>query len=404
MSLHSIRLKFMALALSLLVSACGGRGGPAAPPAGGITVTPGNTQVTVTWIAEPGVEYWLLYGLSPNISVNDLSVSHRWATNITSPYVLTGLANGSTYYFTMNARIGGGSGGDGTPTVSAVPRPAGATWSPGGAMGASNMRGIAYGTASGSSLNYVAVGDAGAIYRGTDGINWTAVSTGPNVNFRAALYTLGEFIAIGAAGTIYHSADMATWTAATSNTVNNLNALASNGALVVAVGDNGTILYSNDKNTWTAASAVPTANHLYGVVYAANGRWVAVGAGGTLLSSTDASNWIAAASGTTQDLNGVAVNSAYTYIGVGANGAVVRSTDGVNWSAQAVSPAAGLFAVNASANQFLAVGAGGTAFTSPDGVTWTSQTTGTALNLLALTGSSTQYFAIGQSGLNISSK
>lgn len=370
---------------------------------------PGNGQVTVSWVPDPGVEYWLLYAPVSSISTTSPPPGHVWVLRVTSPYVVAGLTNGVTYSFTLNGRINGGPGGPGTPSVSAIPRPAGATWTAGAAMGTSEMHGVAYGTASDATVNYVAVGNAGAIYRASDGINWTSVTSAPIVDFNAALYTLGKFIAVGAAGNpagnIFYSTDIATWTPATSNTGSNLNALASNGTQVVAVGDNGTILSSTDGVTWTAPATVPTMNHLYGIAYSPSGLWVAVGAVGTLLTSADGSNWTSVAPVTGSDLKGVAVQvtTTYTFVAVGTAGTVLKSSDGANWTSQTLT-ASGLFAVNASANQFLAVGAAGAAFTSPDGTTWTSQNTATSANLFGLFGSSTQYFAVGQGGTNISSR
>lgn len=373
---------------------------------------PGNSQVTVSWVPDPGVEYWLLYAPVSSISTTNLPPGHVWVLNVTSPYVVTGLTNGVTYSFTLNGRISGGPGGPGTPSVSAIPRPAGATWTAGAAMGTSEMHGVAYGTASDATVDYVAVGKAGAIYRGIDGINWTSVTSGPVVDLNAALYTLGKFIAVGAAnpaGNIFYSTDLATWTPATSATGSNLNALASNGALVVAVGDNGTIRYSGDAINWTAAATVPTTNNLYGVGYFPNGLWIAVGAGGTLLTSTDGINWNSVVSGTSSDLRSVAVRVAtvapvYTFVAVGATGTVATSTDGASWTSQTLSPASDLFATSASAGQFLAVGSAGAAFTSVDGITWVAQNTLTSANLLGLFGSSSLFLAVGQNGTNISSR
>ena len=73
-----------------------------------------------------------------------------------------------------------------------MPRPGGESWKTGSTLGTSAIRSVAYGTASDSTVDYVAVGDAGAIYKGTDGINWSAVSTGPKVDFRAATYALSK--------------------------------------------------------------------------------------------------------------------------------------------------------------------------------------------------------------------
>jgi hypothetical protein len=77
MSFHSMRLAFAAVLIGLLVCGCGGTGSPAPPPAGGITVTPGDGQVTITWIPDPGVTYWLFFAQADSISTESLSTPHQ---------------------------------------------------------------------------------------------------------------------------------------------------------------------------------------------------------------------------------------------------------------------------------------------------------------------------------------
>lgn len=410
MNFSSLRLKITALLFSALVAACGGNGSPAAPPTGGITVVPGNTQVTVSWLPEPGVEYWLWYAPGPTVTIS--TPGHVSRAKVTSPFVLTGLVNGTTYSFAVNGRIDGGAGGALSTSKTTVPRPAGATWTAGGAMGAVDLRGIALGTASDATVNFVAMGNAGTIFKGTDGMNWTSVATGPTVDFKATVYTLGQFMAVGApsaTGNIFLSKDIATWAPATTNpgSTQTLNALASNNTLVVAVGDNGTIQTSIDGLTWVATTS-PTTSHLYGVTYTASGLWLASGAAGTLLSSPDGKVWTARTSNTVKDLRAVAATTPTAggtlYIAAGLGGALSTSPDGITWVNQTLAGAPDLYAINAAAIQSLVVGESGAAFTSTDGVTWTALTTGTASNLYALIGSPTQYIAIGAAGTNISSK
>ena len=130
MLFSSLRQSLATLMVAVLVSACGGSGGSSAPaPAGGITVTPGDGTATITWSMAPGVKYWLFYAPNKTITTTDwINVpGSRAVLDVTSPYVVTGLANGFTYYFTVNGRNGDGPGGPGSPTVSIVPRPAGET-------------------------------------------------------------------------------------------------------------------------------------------------------------------------------------------------------------------------------------------------------------------------------------
>lgn len=89
-------------------------------------------------------------------------------TNAVSPMVVSNLTNGTLYSFTVNGRIDGGPGGTGSPAVTAIPRLAGGIWVVGTPIGSTNINGIAYGTF------FVAVGDSGALFTSTDGINWVA--------------------------------------------------------------------------------------------------------------------------------------------------------------------------------------------------------------------------------------
>jgi hypothetical protein len=403
----------------ILVSACGGRGGPAPAPSGGLTVTPSDGQVIVSWNPDPGVEYWLWYvaGTSISSDVPTSTPGHRSIIRVASPYVLTGLTNGTTYAFTLNGRFDGGPGGGGTPSVTAVPRPAGTTWVAGGAMGAADMRGLAFGAATDGTAYLVAAGGTGAIYRSTFGIttsalSWTLVPAGIAGNLNAAVYAFSKFIAVGDTGGVYYSADAQTWSAGTSATGQNLNAVSTNGSLAVAVGNAGVIQYSTDGVTWTAAASVPaTVFNLLGVAYN-NGTWFAVGTHGTIFASADGSNWSTVTSGTILDLNGSAFRAATTstagtfaaaYVVVG-QGVILTSVDGATWTIPPGSPASNFSAVSPVASQFLAVGAGGVVYTSPDGLTWTSRTSGTGVNLLGLINYQTQYVAVGQSGLSIYSR
>jgi photosystem II stability/assembly factor-like uncharacterized protein len=425
MSFHSMRLALAAVLISGLLGACGG-GGPAPAPVGGLTAVAGDGQVTLSWAPDAGVDYWLFFAPTSSISTTSLSNApgHQGRTNITSPYVLAGLTNGVTYSFTIDGRYGNGAGGPGTPSVSAVPRPAGTTWTPGTGMGTASMRGIAFGAAATTTASYIAVGDGGALYQSTDGIsNWTAITTSTiTTNLNAAVGTLSKFIAVGDSGNIFYSSDTVTWPPATSNTTQKLNALTSNGTIVVAVGDGGTIRYSFDGGTWYVAAIVPPiSNNLYGVTYAGSGLWLAVGAAGTLIGSLDGINWTAVTSNTFADLKGIAYRPATTitdpattptvtsypatYTAVGLGGTVVTSTDGgITWIPRIVSPASDLLALYPTVSQFLAVGAGGAAFTSVDGINWTSRTTGTTASLFGLINAQAQYIAVGQGGTNIYSR
>ena len=410
MFLSSVRQALAALFVAVLVTACGGSGDPAPAPTGGIAVSPGDGKATVTWQMDPNVKYWVFY--APTTSA---ITTANWtnfpgsvaAMNVSSPYVVTGLVNGFTYGFTVNGRTGDAAGGPGSPSVSIIPRPAGATWSAPQVLGSNTLRGITYGLSTADSLGYyLAAGDNGSAFKSRDGLTFTAAASVPNTNVNAVIYNLSKYMAVGASGIIYTSTDLNSWTPANAATGQNLNAIASNGTIAIVVGNNGTVRSTADGIVWTGVT-VPTTQNLYGITYTAAGYWVAVGAGGTVLTSADGVTWTAAASGTTADLRAVAVQAytTYTYVAVGDSGTILRSTDnGATWTAQASPTQSNLLAVSAASTQFLVTGSSGTIATSVDGITWTSRASGTTTDLYAVISGLAQYVAVGSGGVTINSQ
>jgi photosystem II stability/assembly factor-like uncharacterized protein len=400
---HKVSIILMALVLS----ACGGAGSSASAPSA-FKVTPGNGQVTITWQADPGVEYWLMYSAtSAGLDIKNPPVGHVWATNVTSPYVITGLTNGVAYSFAMNGRTGGGAGGPQTASLTATPHVAGSTWTAGATAGSNDLLGLAYTTA-----NYVAVGTGGALYKGTDGVSWTQFVPVPSIAFKAATYAFGKFIAVGAAtggssNNVLYSTDTVTWNGAAAGSTA-LNALASNGTTVVAVGDGGKVFYSTDGGNWTAASGLTgLVSDLYSVAYSAAGMWVAVGQNGALLTSSDGMAWTVQAAITvpgSYKLNAVTATASGVFVVVGDHGTILTSSNGTSWAAQTSPSVANLYAVSTDSVQYLAVGAGGTVLSSVDSANWTSITqTSVTTDLMAIVGSVTQYVVVGKAGANMSS-
>lgn len=397
---------FIAVVLAAFsLAGCLNNGSSAPPPAGGLTLTPGDGQITVSWAMSPGVEYWLFTAPASSISTTDWAsvAGGRALMNVSSPYAVTGLINGITYSFALNARTDDGPGGAGTPSVSAVPRLAGNTWVAGAPLGTNNLRGAMFG------VSHIAVGLGGTMYSSSTGKTWTPVSPVTSKDLHAALYVNGAYLAGGAGGTALSSTDAIAWTAQPTGIASDLYAIASNlSNLIVAVGANGTIITSADGKTWSVAANSGTTKNLYGVAYCAygGGMWVAVGAGGLILTSTDASNWQAVASGSTADLRGVAYGptaGASAFVAVGASGTLVTSPDGANWTLQPAPTKAALNAV-IYATQFIAVGAGGTVFSSVDGTSWAAKASGTVSDLNAIEHAPYSYSVVGAEGANLYSQ
>jgi predicted small lipoprotein YifL len=407
----------LAIIAALLLTGCGNKGDPAPAPAD-VRVVPGDGSATVSWTMAPGVEYWMFAAVANSVTpqnCNSLTLC-RTILNATSPLVVSGLINGTTYSFTVNGRTGGGPGGPGSIPVSTVPRLAGASWTVGTSIGSNDLRGVTYGAAVvavGVVVPVgvvVAVGTQGAMFSSSDGgITWTALTSGVSSDLNAAVYG-GIYMAAGAGGAMLSSSDAITWTSLNSATPNNIYALTTNGGGVyLAAGANGTIIYTTDRVNWVAANS-GTANDLRGMTYG-NGRYVAVGAQGTLLTSTDAVTWQAVAGQSSSDLIGVAygllsptstsLTSTSQFVAIGADGTLTTSTDGVTWTPQPPIATTNPLAAVAYGTQFVAVGANGSIITSTDGVNWQAQTSGTSNNLNAVTRNLYGYSVVGNAGVNL---
>lgn len=412
MSFRSLKLFLAAVVSAALLLACGGESAPAP-----LTVSAKSTEssVTLTWAMEPGVEYWLFYG-PQNLVPSSTASMHNWigvpggnsVINVKSPYVVTGLSNGTVYAFSINGRSNGGPGGPGSTPVFGAPRLAGANWQlgPNNPLGSNDLLAVTYGSL------YVAAGNNGALYSSSDGLTWSTQKSGTPNKLNGASF-FGNYRVVGDGGLILSSVDGTTWTAQTSGTTQHLYAIASNFFnLVVAVGANGTILTSSDGVNWTAAAS-PTSNHLYAVQFSIydGGTWIAVGAGGTLLKSTDGVTWGVSPSGTAVDLTAVAfggadstVNRADRFVVVGNSGTLLNSLDGVTWT-QASLPVAFDFKSVVFGRRFIAAGSGGNILLSDDGVNWVaSAATGTSNTLYSVVRGFSTYSAVGAGGVNVLSE
>jgi photosystem II stability/assembly factor-like uncharacterized protein len=134
------------------------------------------------------------------------------------------------------------------------------------------------------------VGAGGTILTSTDGLTWTAQTSGTTSDLKAignnSTYlnsvTTYTYVAVGANGTVLTSSDAITWTAQNANTSASLNALSSVNQFM-AVGNNGTIITSADGITWTARTSNTTDN-LTTLLRASN-QYVAVSDTGKIIYS-----------------------------------------------------------------------------------------------------------------------
>ncbi len=270
-----------------------------------------------------------------------------------------------------------------------------------------------------SDGNYIIVGAAGAILTSTDGATWVTRPSGTTANLGAVAHLNGvwvatannantilsstnngatwtlrssaattamlnaaaaapngsSLVAVGnvssGSGVIVRSIDGATWLPQTSGTSSQLNGVTYFFDSYLAVGNGGTILTSSEGTSWSSVSSGVTANLMF--VGELNGSIHAAGASGTILTR-NAGAWSAIASGTTQQLNGLAYGplaAGAAYVAVGNNGTILKSTDGATWSPATSGTTQPLNSVAFGANAFVAVGGGGTILRSIDGATWT---------------------------------
>lgn len=400
--------KFLARSLvvlgALFATACNvGGGGSSVNAPSDVKVVAGDGGVTVSWTMESGVEYWVFSAAASSISTDNWSTlpQARVVRNATSPQIITGLTNGTTYSFTVNGRTSGGPGGPGSPSISVVPRLSGLAWTAGTPLASSNLKGLGFFASTYPGL-FVTVGTAGSAFAGPDAINWTPVTTGVTTDLNAVAYGGGKFVAVGTGGAMVTSLDATTWTTGTSGTANDLYAIALGNGGLVAVGASGTILRSGDGgSTWTIQSS-GTTNHLYGVNWV-NLQYVAVGANGTVLTSADGAAWTVGTTPTVESLRGVAYSpSVLLYVAVGTAGAMISSPDAVTWTSI---PPVTLNQLNGISfgNQFTAVGDNGIIVSSTDGVNWQIVPSGTTSNLNAVLFGLVGYSAVGNGGVNLSS-
>lgn len=400
----------------LVLSACGAGGNPAPAPSG-LSVVAGDTQVTLNWNSEPGVEYWILY--APGAKVDEKSWSATTGGNavvkVQPPYTLTGLVNGVQYAFAVNARVNGGPGGPASASITVTPREAGETWAQTTALGSNTLRAATYGLLStAQGYRMVVAGDAGVVHSSADGSNWTSASLGGSRAVNGMTFATGKVVLVGEGGLVATSTDLATYTPVSSGVGVDLHAVASNGSKLLAVGSGGVILSSTDASSWTAVSSGVTQD-LYSLAYSPDGFWLAVGSAGTVLKSADGVSWKSVSTGAQASWRSVTTlartttvnkltTTHYQLVAVGDLGQVATSTDGENWTRADQSSQVQLRKVMGSGARFVAVGDAGVILLSSDGLDWRTLTPITSADLRTLVRFGNVYRAFGAGGVQLESR
>ena len=402
-----MHFRFLAVALLIAFAGCKSQTDPPGNAPRDVAVTAGDGRVTVTWTPEADLAYWIFF--QQGSWVVAASPESLVLANAASPQAIVPLANGTQYAFVMNATKHDSAAGPSSPVVTAIPRPAGANWVTGGALGAVNLNGIAFGGG-----RFVVVGDSAAVFTGL--YNYTSTNppgvsawlppTAPfpafSGNLTAVAYS-GQFVALGADGSILTSSDGLTWALATNMVpVSGMNTIAFGAGVHVAAGNGGNIYTSSDLVAWVPANSMTT-NDLYSVSFL-NGGFVATGAGGTLLTSPDGSAWTPQISNAPNSLRGVAfgLSAGIRYAAVGDAGTIITSLDGVAWTLVPPVTPQNLRSV-VYGSRFVAVGQGGAVVFSDDGTNWTTASAGSA-DLAQVVVAPAMYMAVGTAGANFVSK
>ena len=422
-------LRVMALASFIALASCHRQAAAPGDAPGNLQVAPGEQLVTVSWDQQADLTYWIFLQAGSTVTAAAPGVPLIFDAH--SPRVVSGLANGVQYAFVMNATNRDSRGGPSTPVFTAVPRLAGASWTPGAPLGSppQNLNGVVYGAA----LNRIAaVGNAGTIFAGDfnytstnpnpPGVTaWTqaTVPTGFVSDLSAVTFSGSQFIALGTDGSIVTSTDGNAWASAASipNNGARMNSLAfgfTSSATYVAVGDGGKIFTSTDLVTWTPAVS-NTPNDLYSVSFPKD-IFIATGAGGALLTSPDGSIWTARNSTVSTALRSTALGTGSTaagasYVVVGDAGTILTSVDGTVWNPITPPPLSQDLRNITFGSRFVAVGQGGMVVYSDDAINnWSlSSVPGSppgspAPDLAAITYAPAMYLAVGASGANAVSK
>jgi hypothetical protein len=423
-----LMLRVIALASVVAVAGCHRQADAPGDAPSNFKVTPGESQVTVSWDQQPGLTYWIFFQAGGTVTAAAPGVPLIFDAQ--SPRVVFPLANGTQYAFVMNSTNRDSRGGPSTPVALAVPRLAGVSWTQGVPLGSppQNLNGISY---SPTTNKLVAVGKAPGtpptptIFAGDrnytnespPGVTaWTPATSIPAgfvSDLSAVTFDGSQFIALGTDGSILKSPDGNTWTSATSVPSSGMNSIAfgivSNAVVYVAVGNGGKIFTSADLVTWTTVST--TGNDLYNVS-SPNGVFVATGANGTLLTSADASTWVAQSSNTLNALRGAtygtgpAAGASAQYVVVGDSGTIGTSTNLTSWNLITPPPLPQDLRAIRFGTRFVAVGRGGAVVYSDDAINWSlSSVPGSpAPDLASIVFTPAMYLAVGASGANAVSK
>lgn len=245
---------------------------------------------------------------------------------------------------------------------------------------------------------FVGVGDASAIVRSTDGVNWTVSTAGSYGNLARVRFLNGQFVAVGTSDQLLSSIDGITWTATTLPQAGFWDIAYGNGAYVLAgsatyVSGNG-VDWTPTHPMLTRTSGFPPYETLLDTVLFGENGFLALptggGAPGTLtprqsLFSEDGVNWVPGSVAPSSN-NGEQPNcelayadgsfvgtSQRSFFGTAVSGAMTTTDNGSTWCCQFQGfPGGGGAALAYGGGEFIWVQHGFNVliFSSSDGIVW----------------------------------
>lgn len=233
---------------------------------------------------------------------------------------------------------------------------------------------------------WVATGEAGRIWKSTDGgATWAAQTVGAATLTRA-VYIKGAYILLGPNGQVYTSVDAVAWNSRPVGSASTLRDITFHPStnLYVVVGTGAYLATSPDLITWTARPLPSQViNDLYTVVAGATGLVASGLLAGAYLRSTDAVTWtVANLPDTTTVYASAASND--TIVLTGANGVVYKSTNsGITFAQQTVAASVPLLCVSWSQGDWVLGAPNGVVYHSTDLIAFTSSFVGAANDVRA---------------------
>jgi len=236
---------------------------------------------------------------------------------------------------------------------------------------------------------YVAVGDRAALLTSANGADWkleVVPDAVTNSIFLGAGGTADLLVTVGNGGSLIISP----------NVVSNYwitNVIGTN--IIVT-----NIVSSSFGVVWHEMNS-GTTNDLQGIAVSTN-LAVATGGNGTIITSPDGTNWTLRAAPTNRFLSSVTA-WAGGWVTTGDDGAIMTSANGASWTLVPPPTTNWLYRVRYLGGKLISVGQNGAIYTSVNGVNWTKQTSGTTKWLNDVAWVDNTWFAVGNSGTVLAS-